>query len=184
MKLRSVSISTDAVSSSTPVSRAAASAAPSGKRSPGERARARQTTPESQRGTPSSIVAVQFTQTARGYALGEYVDGNRNGVLAVDMQSGVDWRRGAIEHLPDQIPGVDFGAAPGLPAIDPGGTPPGGDPIRLGVANRASFSPVGTATPGTVYIRGRNGAQYAVRILGETGRTRIVKFARGRWRPI
>ena len=132
----------------------------------------------------SSIVAVQFTQTARGYALAEYVDGNRNGVLAVDMQSGVDWRRGAIEHLPDQVPGVDFGAAPGLPALDPGGTPPGGDPIRLGVANRASFSPVGTATPGTVYIRGRNGAQYAVRILGETGRTRIVKFARGRWRPI
>jgi len=134
----------------------------------------------------SAIVALQFTQSAGGYAYAEYVDGNRNGVLAVDMQSGVDWRRGAIERLADRFPGVDFGAGPGLAPIDPGGTPPGGDPIRLGVANRASFSPVGTATPGTVYIRGRNGAQYAVRILGETGRTRIVRFDRysNRWRPI
>jgi|SRR5690349_21763372 len=134
----------------------------------------------------SAIVAVQFTQTSDGYKFAEYVDGNRNGVLAADIRSGVDWRRGAIERLPDQFPGVEFGAVTGLPPIDPGGTPPGGDPIRLGVAGRASFSAVGTATPGTVYIRGRNGAQYAVRILGETARTRIVKFDPGtrRWRAI
>jgi hypothetical protein len=37
-----------------------------------------------------------------------------------------------------------------------------------------------------VYIRGRGGAQYAVRIFGETGKTRMVKFDRrtGRWRPL
>ena len=134
----------------------------------------------------SAMVAVQFTETAGGYTFAEYVDGNRNGVLAVDMQSGVDWRHGAIERLPDLFTGVDFGASPALPAIDPGGAPPGSDPIRLGAANRASFSAAGTATPGTVYIRGRSGAQYAVRILGETARTRIVRFDRNahRWRPI
>ncbi len=134
----------------------------------------------------SAMVALQFTQTSNGYTFAEYVDGNRNGVLAGDMQRGIDWRHGAIERLPDQFTGVDFGTSPGLPAIDPGGAPPGSDPIRLGVANRASFSPNGTATPGTVYVRGRSGAQYAVRILGETARTRIVRFDRNtqRWRPI
>ena len=134
----------------------------------------------------SAMVAVQFTETAGGYTFAEYVDGNRNGVLAVDMQSGVDWRHGAIERLTEQFTGVDFGVVPGLPPIDPGGTPPGADPIRLGAANRASFSPRGTATPGTVYIRGRDDAQYAVRIFGETGKTRLLKFDRRnrRWRPI
>jgi len=134
----------------------------------------------------SAIVALQFTQTTSGYAFAEYVDGNRNGVLASDMRSGVDWQHGAIERLPDQFTGVDFGVIPGLPPIDSGGAPPGTDPIRLGAANRASFSAAGTATPGTVYIRGRSDAQYAVRIFGETGKTHIVKFDRRsqRWRPI
>ena len=134
----------------------------------------------------SAIVALQFTQTSSGYSYAEYVDGNRNGVLASEMQSGVDWRHGAIECLTEQFTGVDFGVVPGLPPIDPGGTPPGADPIRLGAANRASFSPRGTATPGTVYIRGRDDAQYAVRIFGETGKTRLLKFDRRnrRWRPI
>jgi len=134
----------------------------------------------------SAIVALQVSQTSAGYEFAEYVDGNRNGVLAGEMQSGVDWRHGAIERLTEQFTGVDFGVVPGLPPIDPGGTPPGADPIRLGAANRASFSPRGTATPGTVYIRGRDDAQYAVRIFGETGKTRLLKFDRRnrRWRPI
>jgi len=77
----------------------------------------------------SAIVALQFTQTTSGYAFAEYVDGNRNGVLASDMRSGVDWQHGAIERLPDQFTGVDFGVIPGLPPIDSGGAPPG--PIRF-----------------------------------------------------
>jgi len=87
--------------------------------------------------------------------------------------------------LPDQFTGVEFGAMPGLPPVDPGGTPPGADPIRLGAGSVASFSAMGTSSSGTVYIRGRRDAQYAVRIFGETGKTRIVKFERGtgQWRP-
>ena len=48
------------------------------------------------------------------------------------------------------------------------------------------FTPLGTATTGTLYILGRGGAQYAVRIFGETGKTRLLKFDRpaARWNPI
>jgi hypothetical protein len=124
----------------------------------------------------SAMVGVQFTQTAAGYSYAVYVDGNRNGVLTRDIQRGIDQLITPAERLPDQFTGVEFGAIPGLPPVDSGGTAPGTDPIRLGSGNIASFSPLGTASSGTVYIRSRRDAQYAVRIFGETGRTRMMKF--------
>ena len=134
----------------------------------------------------STHVALQFTAVGTSYSYAEYIDGNRNGVLAQEIQDGVDRLVHAPERLSQQFSGVDFGTLPDLPAIDPGGTPPGDDPIRLGKANSVSFSPLGAATAGTIYIRGRGGAQYAVRIFGATGKTRIVKFERRarRWRPL
>jgi hypothetical protein len=39
-------------------------------------------------------------------------------------------------------------------------------------------SPDGTATSGTLYVQGSR-AQYAVRVLGATGRTRVLKYERG-----
>ena len=125
----------------------------------------------------SAMVGVQFIQTSGGsYSYAVYLDGNRNGVLTRDILRGVDRLITAAERLPDQFPGVEFGAIPGLPPVDPGGTAPGTDPIRLGSGSIASFSALGTATSGTVYIRGRHDAQYAVRIFGETGKTRMLKF--------
>jgi len=123
----------------------------------------------------SAIVGVQFTQTASGYSYAVYLDGNRNGILTRDIQHGVDVVITAAEGLPNQFAGVEFGAIPGLPPVDAGGTAPGTDPIRLG-GSIASFSPAGSSSSGTVYIRSRRDAQYAVRIFGETGRTRMLKF--------
>jgi len=40
-----------------------------------------------------------------------------------------------------------------------------------------SFTPVGTASSRTLYVRGRDGSQYAVRVLGATGRTRVLRYA-------
>jgi hypothetical protein len=49
-----------------------------------------------------------------------------------------------------------------------------------------TFSPIGTATSGSLYVRGPRSAQYVIRIFGETGRTRTLKFdARTRqWGPL
>jgi prepilin-type N-terminal cleavage/methylation domain-containing protein len=124
----------------------------------------------------SAMVGVQFTPTSTGYTYAVYVDGNRNGVLTRDIQRGVDRLITAAERLPEQFPGIEFGAVPGLPPVDPGGTAPGADPIRLGSGSIASFSALGTSTSGTVYIRSRRDAQYAVRLFGETGKTRMLKF--------
>lgn len=136
--------------------------------------------------TRSATVAVQFTQDRAGYVFAVYVDGNGNGVLTRDIQRGIDRQIGAAERLPDQFRGVEFGTVAGLPALDPGGTSPGIDPIRLGSGSLASFSALGTSTSGTVYIKGSGGAQYAVRIFGDTGKTRRLKFDRGdrKWKPL
>src|SRR3954465_10266787 len=134
----------------------------------------------------SAMVGVQFTQTTGGYSYAVYVDGNRNGVLTRDIQRGIDRLITAAGRRPGQFAGVELGAIPGLPPVDPGGAAPGSDPIRLGPGNIASFSALGTASSGTVYIRSRRAAQYAVRIYGETGKTRMLKFEPGtrQWKPL
>jgi type II secretory pathway pseudopilin PulG len=123
----------------------------------------------------SADVALQVTQAADGYSYAVYVDGNRNGVRTVEIQDGTDRRLVPPERLCDQFPGVDFGAIPGLPGID-GGAPPGSDPVRLGAGNFASFASGGTSSSGTLYVRGRRNVQFAVRLYGQTGKVRVLKF--------
>lgn len=135
----------------------------------------------------SSDVAMQFVVMADGhYAMAMHVDGNRNGVLTREIQSGVDRQLVASTRLVDNFADVDFGALPGLPAVDSGGTPPGSDPIRLGSSTLATFTAIGTSTTGSLYIRGNHGAQYVVRIYGQTGKTRILKYhlRTGQWKPL
>ncbi len=133
----------------------------------------------------SADVGLQVT-TSGGYTYAVYVDGNRNGVRTTDIQRGIDKPLVPPERLLDQFPAVDFGAIPGLPAVDPGGTPPGTDPIRLGSSSMATFAASGTSSSGSLYIRGRRNAQYVVRIYGQTGKTRVLKFdARSRqWKGL
>ena len=136
--------------------------------------------------TRNSSAALRFTPLAGQYRVSGYVDGNRNGVLSRDIQSGTDRAIQPAERLGDQFPGVEFGALPGLPAVDPSSVPPGTDPIRLGSSDMVTFTPAGTATPGSLYIRGRRNTQYVVRIFGETGKTRVLKFnaGSGQWTPL
>jgi len=131
----------------------------------------------------STPVAIQFSQSAGGYRYSVFLDGNGSGVLTSDIRAGIDPPLGVAESLRDNFKGIDFGALPGLPAIDPGGTPPGDDPIRLGAGSLLTFTAHGSSSTGTVYIRGRD-AQYAVRVFGDTGKSRVLKFhpRTRRWR--
>jgi hypothetical protein len=134
----------------------------------------------------SRAVAVRFSHTGDGrFVFTAYVDGNRNGVISADIGRGVDERIWPDESIADAFPGIEFGVLPGLPPVDPGGTPPGEDPIRLGSSNLATFSAKGTSTSGSVYLRGRS-AQYVVRLFGNTGKTRVLRFdpRRRQWKPL
>ncbi len=134
----------------------------------------------------SADVGLKFVQASGSYSYAMYVDGNGNGLRTLDIQRGVDRELLPVERLSDLFRGVDFGVLPGLPPVDSGSPAPGTDPIKLGVSNIVSFTAVGTSSSGSLYIKGQRGAQYVIRILGETGRTRVLKFDAGgrRWNPL
>jgi type II secretory pathway pseudopilin PulG len=121
-------------------------------------------------------VAVRFERDNLGYVYAVYLDGNRNGVLSRDIQTGVDRELERPRRLSEGFSGVEFAALPGLPPVDPSTPPPGDDPVHLGPSGLATFTPRGTSTPGSLYVRGAGRAQYVVRIFGETGKTRILKY--------
>jgi hypothetical protein len=129
--------------------------------------------------------ALRFTRLPDHYEFASYIDGNRNGVISRDIQSGVDRLFQPIDRLADHFSGVDFGADADLPAVDPASPAPGDDPIRLGSSDMVTFTPTGTSSSGSLYIRGRRGTQYVVRVYGETGKTRVLRFnaGNGQWIP-
>jgi type II secretory pathway pseudopilin PulG len=130
----------------------------------------------------SAHVAIQFVDRGDGYWLRSFVDGNRNGVLSRDITRGIDVPIGIDEQLGHKFTGVAFGILPDVTGIDPGPFNRN-DPVQIGSSTLLSFSPTGSSTSGTLFIRGLRGTQFAVRILGATGRTRIFefRFAEGQW---
>jgi prepilin-type N-terminal cleavage/methylation domain-containing protein len=130
----------------------------------------------------SSFVGLRFVASGSDYSYATYADGNHNGIRSADVASGADPRLNSPELLAWNFPGIRFGIAPGIPDAD--NQPVSSqDGVRIGSARILSMNPDGSATPGTVYIVSLKGAQYAVRVLGATGRTRVLKFDRisNRW---
>ena len=106
----------------------------------------------------SQTVALRFVHDAGGVSMTTYADANGNGVRSTDIASGDDPLLDPSVRLEDLFPGVVISA------------------LSIGSSGIVSFTPVGTATSGTVYVRGRDGTQYAVRVLGATGRTRVLRY--------
>jgi hypothetical protein len=133
----------------------------------------------------SAEVAVRFFQEADDCSYAVYVDGNGDGVRTTDIQAGIDPLLVPAEHLDDNFAGVVFEVPRGLPPVDSGPSTDG-DPLKLGVSNLLSFSSLGTSSSGSVYVRGRRGAQYVVRAYGQTGKVRALKYdsRNRRWTPL
>jgi len=110
-----------------------------------------------------------------------YRDGNANGVRSIDIETGEDALVSGPFPLAGGAPTVRVGINPGTPAPPPDDGTLSGDPIRFGRSDILSFSPLGTATPGTFYLAGEF-AQAAVRVTGGSARVRIMVCRGGRWR--
>lgn len=131
-------------------------------------------------------VGIRFEAVGTTYQFAMYVDGNGDGIRTVDIQQGIDRRLTSPARLATEFGGADFGVLPNLPPVDSSSSAPGTDPIKFGASSIASFSPLGAGSSGSVYVLGPDGSQYVVRVLGETGRVRILKFdsAAGKWNPL
>jgi type II secretory pathway pseudopilin PulG len=126
--------------------------------------------------------AIRFERRDDGtfwYAV--YSDGNANGVLSADIRSGRDRLVSGPFPLSGGAPGVRVGINPDVPAPPPDDGILSGDPIRFGRSDILSFSPLGTATPGTFYLAG-DVAQAAVRVTGGSARVRLMIWRGGKWR--
>jgi hypothetical protein len=123
----------------------------------------------------STSVAYRFEPVAGTIRYALFADGNGNGVRTADIGRGVDSQVSTWESLSDHFSGVNFAIAPGVTDID-SGSPLSGDPLRIGGSDLLSFNPTGNATSGTLYLMGRDRQQYAVRVLGATARTRVLRF--------
>jgi prepilin-type N-terminal cleavage/methylation domain-containing protein len=132
----------------------------------------------------SAFVAIRFAESGEGHFLRAYVDGNANGVLNSDIAAGFDKPISSEERLDYHFSGVSFGIQSNVASLDPGQPLDPADPIHIGPSTLLSFNPNGSSTSGTLFVRGQHSSQFAVRILGATGRTRVFEFdfGSGRWR--
>jgi type II secretory pathway pseudopilin PulG len=118
-------------------------------------------------------VALRFQLRNGQYRYQTFADGDSDGVKTTDITSGRDVPLGEDEGIGDNYPGVSFGFLAGCPLV--GGGAAGGNPIRIGNTTLLSVSPAGTATSGTLYLRGRGNVAYALVVLGATGRTTLLR---------
>jgi Tfp pilus assembly protein FimT len=130
----------------------------------------------------SAYVGLRFEPAMPDYRITTVIDGNGNGIRTTDLQKGLDRVLSQPELLDWHFQGVAFGILAGVPDAD--GQPANGtDGVRVGVSKIVSMNPDGTSSSGTLYVHGRDRTQYAVRIVGATGRVRTLKydFNRGLW---
>ena len=117
-----------------------------------------------------------------------YADGDGDGVRTADLRTGTDPRvrrparllhvgSGVRFGVPDDLEPRGFTGSDRLDRLD--------DPVRFGRSNLASFGPLGTASPGTVFLT--DGYHlFAVRVHNRTGKIQILRYVRDReeWKAV
>jgi type II secretory pathway pseudopilin PulG len=133
----------------------------------------------------SANVGVKFRTAPDGaVTFTVYRDGDGDGVRTADIERGIDPPVGSERRLGNLGRRVGFGLL-----RDPAPRDPGDprrrlddldDPIRFNRSDIASFDPLGGATPGSLYVTDRREHLAVVRVLGATGRLKVLLYDRER----
>jgi prepilin-type N-terminal cleavage/methylation domain-containing protein len=126
-------------------------------------------------------VALRFRPRPGGHATyAIYRDADGDGVLTRDIDRGIDPEIAPPRRLEQIGSQIYFGFPPGRLARDPASPGKwvrnGDDPIRFNNSNLASFGPLGTATPGTVFLTDGQRGLAAVRVTGRTGKVKVIVY--------
>ncbi len=129
--------------------------------------------------------ALVFDQTDGGaWSCSIFEDGDNDGVRHDDMAAGRDRKLRDTVEL--QVSGAGLGILSQEQVPDPSGQGwlEGTDPVRAGSSDIISFTPLGTATPSTIYLTDHHSQMRALRVLGATGRIRSLVWRSGwaRWK--
>lgn len=135
-----------------------------------------------QAASATRVVSVVFDRVDGRWVFQVCEDRNGNGVRRAEIQSGADACVDGPHDLAALFPGVQVAANAAVPGPD--GESGSDDPVRFGSANLASFSPAGTCSAGSLWLRSAGGSQFMVRVAGVTGRVRVLRYdaTSGQWR--
>lgn len=126
------------------------------------------------------VRGLQFRKLTNGWSWREVADGNGNGLRTAEITRGVDPVLTPDDALERQVQDVWLGIPPGGPYPEaPPGTSSlnvGDDPVRFGRSDLVSFSPVGSASSGTLYVTDGRSGLFAVVLYGPTARLRVWRF--------
>lgn len=125
-------------------------------------------------------VAVKFDRDDEGcVTFAFYRDGDEDGVRNRDIDSGVDTEVLPPRRLAHLTRYVDFGFPPDRRPRDPGSPRrylSTDDPIRFNESDLASFGPLGTSTPGSLYVTDGRSRLAVVRVFGRTGKVKVLTY--------
>ena len=129
----------------------------------------------------SANVGIKFRVGADGRAAWAlYLDGDGDGVRTADIDSGVDPQAAPFRSLGQFGATARLGFPPGRAPRDPSNPRKRmtdlGDPIRFNNSDIASFSPLGSATPGSVYVTDGINRLLCVRIDSRSSRARVLRW--------
>lgn len=121
-----------------------------------------------------------FGHDAQGWFWYAVEDGNGNGLKVAEISRGVDPRRSGPHRLEHDGAGATLGFPPGgpFPKLPPqsGWITGLDDPVKMGSSDLVAFTPLGTASSGTLYVTDRKAGLYAVVLYGRSARVRVWRY--------
>ena len=130
--------------------------------------------------TRNANAGVRFTQRGSNWLYALYDDGDGDGIRSNDIAAGIDRCFKAPSLLLPEFNVATVGVLSST-IRDPDGDPlrPTASPVQFGSSATCSFGPTGSATPGTIYLTSGEGELFAVRVLGASGKVRMLRYRGG-----
>ena len=133
--------------------------------------------------TSGHNVGVKFI-AGREWTYAVYEDGDGDGVRNDDIDRRIDRRLSGPAVLMPSFHIATIGLLR-TTVKDPDGDAlkPDASPVQFGRSTICSFSPMGSSTPGTVYLIDGGGQLWAARCTGNGGRVRVLRYdsSRKKW---
>jgi prepilin-type N-terminal cleavage/methylation domain-containing protein len=129
-------------------------------------------------------VGIKFLRFGDQWQYAFYEDGNANGIRNAEIVNGTD---PLLRPYQTVLRGTGTGriGLPKGPVPDPTGSgliAASASPIRFNSSTICSFSPVGSATSGSVFLTDGSDTAGVVIVSGPTARVRLMMFNGGQWR--
>ena len=127
--------------------------------------------------TRAANAGIKFTGSGSSWTFAVHDDGDDDGVRNDDIRSGTDPLVGRPKPLMPQLQVAHIGLLP-FAIKDPDGDPlpPSKPPVQFGTAAICSISLIGAGTRGSIYVTDDVGGLYCIRVLGASGRVRILRY--------